>query len=466
MPGGWGTAGFATGFSRGLGDVFSPYLMYMMMSQEGKAKEKVAKKQQELFVKEAEAGLGVLPGIPAKFGPSPKLKESEMGEELGHLPSVQTSPALTSEQMTTLGYTGRGAEQPNILARVAIQEQMKNARGIYESYTKDKSWDWITFASNNPIALRQIAANLIDTTNNTVRYVQLFEQGLKAATSGNMETVKNNIVGMMALQNNIFKTVKIKPDDMADAMSSPLGIEKLKAQLEKVKSEAALQKGKEQIFREAGLIPGEAEPTTPTATQPSGMPPGITKDELRRELVGLPSSPKVPVTQLAGMSEIKAYTSTIERISKMPLLTGPMEPLLKRVDNWGIMPNEDRIRLRALTARLPGLMYAMRGKQLSDKELEVALNMMPRMELAPTSYKIHLEEFEKYMKAVINNKIDTFRKHGYWMPKNYKDVMPGDIGLKMPKIETPVIESGVEERIRAMPTDELLKRYEQIKGQR
>ena len=93
--------------------------------------------------------------------------------------------------------------------------------------------------------------------------------------------------------------------------------------------------------------------------------------------------------------------------------TGPFEFIKKRADDWGVLPKKERIELRTLVARLPGLMYAMRGKQLSDKELEVALEMMPKMSQDETAFAISLKNFGAYMTEILAGKKAAFGGAGY-----------------------------------------------------
>lgn len=126
----------------------------------------------------------------------------------------------------------------------------------------------------------------------------------------------------------------------------------------------------------------------------------------------------MPAGEVGKIGEFKAYIDTMQEIQDIidageGNVTGPFEFIKKRMDNWGIMPSEERIKMRSLVARLPGLMYAMRGKQLSDKELEVALNMMPRMEQDEVPFGIQLQKFNEYMMTILKGKKEAFKGAGY-----------------------------------------------------
>jgi len=126
----------------------------------------------------------------------------------------------------------------------------------------------------------------------------------------------------------------------------------------------------------------------------------------------------MPASEVGKIGEFKAYIDTMGEIETLIRegkgnVTGPFEFVAKRMDNWGIMPKEERIEMRALVARLPGLMYAMRGKQLSDKEIEVALNMMPQMNMDEKAFGIQLKKFSEYMTLVLSGKEKAFGGAGY-----------------------------------------------------
>lgn len=125
----------------------------------------------------------------------------------------------------------------------------------------------------------------------------------------------------------------------------------------------------------------------------------------------------LPAEQAGQIGEFRAYQDTLKDIQTMvaenKIDTGPFEFIKERIDNWGIMPNKERIELRTLVARLPGLMYAMRGKQLSDKELEVALKMMPQMNVTEEVFKVQLDKFADYMNKVLAGKKAAFGGAGY-----------------------------------------------------
>jgi hypothetical protein len=130
------------------------------------------------------------------------------------------------------------------------------------------------------------------------------------------------------------------------------------------------------------------------------------------------SNKLMPAGEVAKVGEFQAYIDTMDEITTLiekgeGNVTGPFEFIKKRLDNWGIMPKKERIKMRALVARMPGLMYAMRGKQLSDKELQVALDMMPQMSMDETAFGIQLAKFNEYMMTVLSGKEAAFKGAGY-----------------------------------------------------
>ena len=126
---------------------------------------------------------------------------------------------------------------------------------------------------------------------------------------------------------------------------------------------------------------------------------------------------QIPAAQVEKIGEYKAYQDTLTEIGKMiesgKVDTGPFEFVKKRLDNWGVMPKEERIKLRTLVARLPGLLYAMRGKQLSDKEFTVAMNMMPKMDVDEKVFVIEYQKFNEYLNTVLQGKQKAYKGGGY-----------------------------------------------------
>jgi hypothetical protein len=126
------------------------------------------------------------------------------------------------------------------------------------------------------------------------------------------------------------------------------------------------------------------------------------------------------------IGEMEAYNQTLRQIDNIvgkgkvegKSLTGPFEFMSNIVDKYDVadLGDEDRINLRTLVARLPGVMYAMRGKQLSDKELEVALKMMPTMDMEDKAFAIALTNFSDYMNRILKSKSKAFEEAGYKPP--------------------------------------------------
>jgi hypothetical protein len=146
-----------------------------------------------------------------------------------------------------------------------------------------------------------------------------------------------------------------------------------------------------------------------------------TTGNLMIDMGGKASEKVLPAGEVGKLGEFEAYTKTLEDIEKIVKSgkadTGPFEFIKKRLDNWGIMPSSERIRLRSTVARLPGVMYAMRGKQLSDKELQVALEMMPQMSMSDEAFGITLRAFSGYLDMILKGRKKAFREAGYRMPK-------------------------------------------------
>jgi hypothetical protein len=125
----------------------------------------------------------------------------------------------------------------------------------------------------------------------------------------------------------------------------------------------------------------------------------------------------LPATQAGQLGEFQIYQDTMKEIldmvNKGTIDVGPFEFIRKRLDDWGIAPRKERIELRALVARTLGIMYAMRGKQLSDKEIEVAQDMMPKMKQSDVAFGVAARKFNDYLINVLKGKIDAYEKAGY-----------------------------------------------------
>ncbi len=89
-------------------------------------------------------------------------------------------------------------------------------------------------------------------------------------------------------------------------------------------------------------------------------------------------------------------------ISKLP--TGKMEYLNRLQDDWGIMPNEQRIKLRTSVAKFLETMYEVRGKQMSDKEVALAQALQPAMTESPTAF---ISKFSDFQQSIVDGTLNT-----------------------------------------------------------
>jgi len=238
MPGGWGTAGFATGFSRGLGDVFSPYLMYMLMSQEGKAK-RATMQEQELLRRTLAGKGGPTPEVLAGMGKAPPPQMGVLPPDMqGAPPSLEATrgeywrrqgAGTPEERELLMGISRRARETQQ-------QAKMKEARGIWESYAKNPSMAWLPFSKGHPIAHKQIFEDLQDRLTASNQYVAAFEGGLEAATQG--KPIDSFIGKMFQLQNKSLHTVNL--NQLMEIWGTPGGLEKIQSQLKKAKNDLAI----------------------------------------------------------------------------------------------------------------------------------------------------------------------------------------------------------------------------------
>jgi len=180
MAGGWGTAGFATGFSRGLGDVFSPYLVYMMMSQEGKAKK--ATMQEQELLRRTLAGKG---------GPTPEVlagMTKPVEPQMGVLPpDMQREPIIppgTREEY----WKGLGAGTSeevralmDISKQVRLKQQQENKERVYQlikgQLTPDITGEQVKMVRGLDPGYGQIAQDYYDRTTMAINeYLGLVNQ--------------------------------------------------------------------------------------------------------------------------------------------------------------------------------------------------------------------------------------------------------------------------------------------------
>lgn len=156
------------------------------------------------------------------------------------------------------------------------------------------------------------------------------------------------------------------------------------------------------------------------AETPTGRPMGpIERFKAKEEA----KTPVVGLEQVKGRAILKTYVGTMKTIRKMidfGKRTTPSKPgefLWKIKDNFTNLESGERRRFRNIVARLPGLMYAMRGKQLSDKELEVALDMMPQMGFSDEAFIEAFVAFEEYMNETEAAWTTELREAGYREPR-------------------------------------------------
>jgi len=80
-------------------------------------------------------------------------------------------------------------------------------------------------------------------------------------------------------------------------------------------------------------------------------------------------------------------------------MTGPMDPLKDKIDQWGIpfLSNMDRVKLRSYSETLFDMLYKNRGMQLAVKEIEKAAHLIPDPKSDEQSYLQQLDVFTDYI---------------------------------------------------------------------
>jgi hypothetical protein len=205
---------------------------------------------------------------------------------------------------------------------------------------------------------------------------------------------------------------------------------------EEKKIEAKYRKPEEAKPRKAYLTPANTVEYLPNNVDPpegwvpyqQGIefettdPSGATS---KFKMGGLPTKPGqgrvLPAEEAGKLGEARSYTNTMEELKTMvqgkKIDTGPLEFIKEKWDNWTGLGPKERLRLRAITARLPGVLYSMRGKQLSDKELEVGMKMMPKMNTQEEVFANDLSAFEEYISMTREERVKAFADAGYRMDK-------------------------------------------------
>ena len=99
-------------------------------------------------------------------------------------------------------------------------------------------------------------------------------------------------------------------------------------------------------------------------------------------------------------------------LDKLPV--GPVDEIFqKRMDKYGIKADEERIKLRTATLKLVELMYQIRGKQLSDKEAALALQLQASMNESPIQFVTKFSEFQRSLIDSTRNAINIRKEAGY-----------------------------------------------------
>ena len=95
------------------------------------------------------------------------------------------------------------------------------------------------------------------------------------------------------------------------------------------------------------------------------------------------------------------------------LPTGPEELITQYMDKWGVAANQRRIQLRAYMAHYTQAIYNMRGKQISNVELDLALKQLPTMNDAPLAFVTKFKEFQLALRNGVKNTIAARKAAGY-----------------------------------------------------
>jgi len=139
--------------------------------------------------------------------------------------------------------------------------------------------------------------------------------------------------------------------------------------------------------------------------------------------------PRVPAGEVGNIGQAQSFGTIANRtvdtmmgyivdknggvnLDRLPV--GPVgEVFNKRMDKYGIAPDAARIQLRNGLNRMIEIMYAIRGKQLSDKEVALAQDTLAAMNESPTQFLVKFAEFQAYMRDMLTGKVEALKKADY-----------------------------------------------------
>ena len=122
--------------------------------------------------------------------------------------------------------------------------------------------------------------------------------------------------------------------------------------------------------------------------------------------------PRVQQEKIDSWGKTLAFNTTVNSIYDIlenpeagKHLTGPADPVRKVLENLGIWVSTDRVALRSKAAQLWEILYAVRGKQLSDFEIKLAKDMFAALNQPSEVFEARLDEFSRYTHGAIINSI-------------------------------------------------------------
>lgn len=112
--------------------------------------------------------------------------------------------------------------------------------------------------------------------------------------------------------------------------------------------------------------------------------------------------------------------------AQMDLPSSKLDPIVKFADEMNVPwlyeeGRTQRIDIRAETASLIGLLYAMHGKQLSDRELERALEYFPVMATGDKDYLVKLRNFKQRLDSILEENVRAYGEAGYDISRFERD---------------------------------------------
>jgi len=125
--------------------------------------------------------------------------------------------------------------------------------------------------------------------------------------------------------------------------------------------------------------------------------------------------PRLPMEMIESLGKMANFQSTMDVIFETldnpdvsRHVTGPAKPIRDALEELGLWVDTDRVALRSRAIQMWEILYATRGKQLSDKEIKMSEEFFASVKLPREVFEVRLHEFSRY---IYNTQISSLRAH-------------------------------------------------------